>query len=109
VQQNWGNPSGNDLDAATLLLPLDAARNTAARGVWAGGVNASALSLLEERAFGWFRFLQRVAPPAAKGRLALSRAFSGTGHGLAKFPYLRDTRRAVGLGGFALQHAAEVA
>jgi hypothetical protein len=38
-------------------------------------------------------------------RLTLNYTTAGTRHGLSKVPYLRDTRRAIGLGGFRLLHA----
>ena len=42
--------------------------------------------------------------PAGPDRIVLNRRYSGSGTGLAKFFYVRDTRRAIGLGGFRLTH-----
>ena len=42
----------------------------------------------------------RQGPPTS--HLVLNRNYSGTLNGLSKFPYVRDTRRAVGLNGFRL-------
>ena len=104
TQQNWGNPSGNDLDNAYLLLPLEAARASVRAGEWTGGLNRTALAMLEQRAWGWF-WGYRLAVPAKLGdAMVLSRAASNTTTGLSRLPYLRDTRRSVGLGGFRMQH-----
>eukprot|EP01047_Picozoa_sp_COSAG01_P001830 COSAG01_NODE_45_length_32100_cov_28.037218_7_plen_133_part_00 len=45
-----------------------------------------------------------LTPTPPTKRLVLSRNYSGTTNGLAKFFYVRDTRRAVGLDGFRLRH-----
>ena len=114
TQQNLGN----DLDTAYLLVSIADARAQAlsAEG-WRGGVNLTALRMLEERAYGWLSLLQTSAyaideeegraPGSAGawgGRIALNRTTSGTQHGLSKMVYWRDTRRAVGVGGFKLLH-----
>ena len=109
TQQNWGNPSGNDLYNAYLLAPLSEARASVRNGGYHSGVNLAALRMLEQRAYGWNTALREAAPSAIKQQLVLSRASTGTGTGLAKVPYLRGSRRAVGLDGFVLRHASEVA
>eukprot|EP00750_Incisomonas_marina_P001552 INCI1132.3.p1 GENE.INCI1132.3~~INCI1132.3.p1 ORF type:complete len:495 (+),score=74.00 INCI1132.3:469-1953(+) len=107
-QQNWGNPSGNDLDNAYLFQPLETARATVSAGQWAGGINLTALEMLEQRAYGWFWAYRSAFPNATdRSRLVLNRNFSGTSHGLSKMPYLRDTRRAVGIDGFRAQQASQ--
>eukprot|EP00662_Eupelagonemidae_sp_cell21_P028493 gene28493-33668_t len=106
--KNWGH--GNDMAAACLYLPSALANASVAAGEWAGGVNVTALKMAEDRAYGWFHAMAagaqvdptRPGPPAE--RLVLNRTYSGTGNGLVKFPYIRDTRRAVGLNGFRLNH-----
>ena len=123
-QQNLGN----DLDSAYLLLPPAAARAQAAQLAqpaqpaesgqsaqssaqatgWSGGVNLTALRMAEDRAYGWFS-LMRNASATLYGqdwpaRLDMDRAASGTRHGLSKMVYWRDTRRAIGVGGFKLLH-----
>ena len=46
------------------------------------------------------------APQGAQPYLSLNASVAGTGHGLAKLPYLRDTRRsAAGIGGFRIFEA----
>ena len=70
--------------SAYLLQPLPQARAAAAAGLWAGGVNRTALRMLEERAYGWFWFLRGAFPAADRPRLALNRSFTGTAAGLTK-------------------------
>ncbi|MFM1902820.1 MAG: hypothetical protein RLZZ440_720, partial [Planctomycetota bacterium] len=76
------------------------------RSDWQGGIDLEALAGAEDRAYGWHQWFRRQAPdgidPAC---IALCPAALGTGHGLAKLPYIRDTRRAIGLDGFVLRFA----
>ena len=103
TQQNLGN----DLDTAYLLLSSDDAR-LQAEGGWAGGVNLTAMRMLEDRAYGWFSLLKNSSDvlfgSGFSTRLDMNRTTSGTLHGLSKMVYWRDTRRAVGVGGFKLVH-----
>lgn len=103
--------SENDLPNAIIWLPFDMAREQAASGAWAGGINLTALALGEARAYAWYHFLVNAsvtgpAPvPSARPFLFLNTSTSGTGTGLSKLPYLRESRRASqGLGGFRLCH-----
>ena len=109
-QQNWGG--GNDLNNAYLFRPISSALSSAAAGRWDGGLNITALSMLEQRAFGWHHYYAQHTAlsknPALRdgsARVVLDGASAGTVHGLAKMPYLRDSRRSVGLDGFRLQYA----
>ena len=52
TNQNWGG--GNDLPNAYLLLPTEIAFAQAASGMWAGGINLTALRMGEQRAYGWY-------------------------------------------------------
>lgn len=92
-----------DMPAVSIFLPTADARASAAAGEWRGGVNYTALRLAEDRAYGWFHAMQ-VKVPDVQSRLILNRSatYSNTTHGLSKFPYLRDTRRAIGPSGFRL-------
>lgn len=95
--QNW-NP-GNDYPFAYLFKSkADAA---AERGDWRGGVDFAAMAGAERHAYGWHTYLKQQAGPLAN-RLKIDRTIFGTGHGLSKLPYIRDTRRSVGLGGFLM-------
>ena len=106
TQQNLGN----DLDTAYLYLPLEAVKAEAAGAAgWAGGVNMTALRMLEDRAYGWMSVLKSSATnlsslPFTGANLGLNYTTAGTKHGLSKWPYLRDSRRAIGVDGFKLLH-----
>jgi hypothetical protein len=107
--QNWGysakdQEGGNDYPFAYLFPSrADAA---AERTDWRGGIDLAAMRGAEDRAFGWHQWFRRHAPEGIDpGRISLCPAALGTGHGLAKLPYIRDTRRAIGLDGFVLRFA----
>lgn len=106
--QNWGysgrrKEGGNDYPFGYLFRPKAAAE--AERADWRGGVDRAVMAAAERRALAWHDWF-RNHPPAgsgvAPGQVSLERGALGTGHGLAKLPYVRDTRRSVGLDGFLL-------
>jgi hypothetical protein len=96
--QNW-NP-GNDWPFSPMLLPRAATAET--RIDWEGGVDIQTLDAAERHAYGWARWYLAHAPAPFAGRIRLNRSTLGTGHGLSRFPYVRDTRRSIGLDGFRL-------
>eukprot|EP00730_Choanoeca_flexa_P013337 TRINITY_DN5212_c0_g1_i2.p1 TRINITY_DN5212_c0_g1~~TRINITY_DN5212_c0_g1_i2.p1 ORF type:complete len:656 (+),score=135.69 TRINITY_DN5212_c0_g1_i2:31-1998(+) len=98
TQQNLGN----DLDTAYILLPI---QDVKAQRPWKGGLDPAALRMLEDRAYAYFHWMNTTAPNADwSQRIVLNYTTAGTGHGLSKMPYLRDTRRAIGLDGFRLTY-----
>ncbi|MBI1292684.1 FAD-dependent oxidoreductase [bacterium] len=103
--QNW-NP-GNDYRQGAWLLGM-AATNAQAASDWIGGANLANLALAEEHATAWYFWMKARKPgsfPASDTRLLRgSDAFNmmGTKHGLAKFPYIRCTRRIVGIDNFRI-------
>jgi len=107
--QNWGysekqGDGGNDYPFGYLFLPRADADLT--RDDWRGGIDVDVLAAAEDRGFAWHQWFRRHAPPdVAAERITLCPAVLGTGHGLAKLPYIRDTRRAIGLDGFVLRFA----
>ena len=96
-EQNW-NP-GNDYPFGYLLKTRTA--TAAERANWHGGIDFGVMAAAERHAYGWHTFFKAKAGALAS-RVTLDRGVLGTGHGLAKLPYVRDTRRSVGLGGFVL-------
>jgi hypothetical protein len=107
--QNWGysakrGDGGNDYPHAYLFLSK---RETEVqRDDWRGGVDLAALAGAEDRAYAWHQWFRRQAPQGIEpNRITLAGAVLGTGHGLAKLPYIRDTRRSIGLDGFVLRFA----
>jgi hypothetical protein len=107
--QNWGYSAtaghgGNDYPFGYFLLSrAEAARQ---RDDWQGGVDLAVLDAAERRAWGWHAWLKQHAPaPLEPAQIVLRGGVLGTAHGLAKLPYIRDTRRAIGLDGFLLRLA----
>jgi len=100
--------SSNDLADALLWLPYATARQQVADGRWQGGVNMTVVAMLEQRAYGWYQYIRNSSAalaPSATGYLVLNATVAGTGYGLAKMPYLRESRRSqFGIDGFRLCH-----
>lgn len=105
--QNWGysaklQAGGNDYPFGYLFLSR--AESDAQRGDWKGGVDLAVMSEAERRALGWHHWFKHHAPEGIDPRqILLDGEALGTSHGLAKLPYIRDTRRSVGLDGFLLK------
>jgi hypothetical protein len=73
---------------------------------WRGGVDLAVMAAAERRALAWHEWFKQHAPPDIDSRqIGLARNVLGTGHGLAKLPYIRDTRRSIGLDRFVLRFA----
>ncbi|SIO25775.1 FAD dependent oxidoreductase [Singulisphaera sp. GP187] len=105
--QNWGysarrKQGGNDYPFGYLFRSR--AETDAERADWRGGVDLAVIAAAERRALGWHAWFKNHPPEGiAPGQVSLEREALGTGHGLAKVPYVRDTRRSVGLDGFLLK------
>lgn len=98
--QNW-NP-GNDYPFAYFLKsPAEIATELKD---WKGGLNLQAIASAEKHAIGWYHYLKQIAPQNIRPFISLNKSAFGTQTGLAKLPYLRDTRRSVGLGSFLLTY-----
>jgi hypothetical protein len=104
--QNWGysgrrKEGGNDYPFAYLFRPK--AASEAERHDWRGGVDPQVMAAAERRALAWHEWFKNHVPKGLVPRqVTLERGALGTGHGLAKLPYIRDTRRSVGLDDFLL-------
>ncbi len=105
--QNWGysgrdGEGGNDYPFGYLFRSKADAE--AERADWRGGVDVAVLAAAEKRALAWHGWFKAHAPaPLVPGQVTLDRGVLGTGTGLAKMPYIRDTRRSIGLDGFILK------
>ena len=105
--QNWGyycdrNEGGNDYPFGYLFLNREV--TAAQRADWQGGVDLEVMAAAEQRAFAWHHWIKEHAPPTIdSNRISLAKHVLGTRHGLSKLPYIRDTRRSIGLGGFVLK------
>jgi hypothetical protein len=104
--QNWGfsldlMQGGNDYPFGYLFK--NRADTLAEIDDWTGGIDLNVLAAAEQRALAWHTWFKNAAPPGIDPRqIVLARHVLGTGHGLSKLPYIRDTRRSVGIGGFTL-------
>ncbi len=107
--QNWGydsktNQSGNDYPGGYLFLSKQDAQRQAAD--WRGGVDAAVLAAAERQALAWHEWFRHAAPKGIDPDcFTIEGEVLGTGHGLSKLPYIRDTRRSVGIDGFLLTFA----
>ncbi|QDT68560.1 tricarballylate dehydrogenase [Planctomycetes bacterium MalM25] len=105
--QNWGysgklKEGGNDYPFGYLFLPREA--TAAQRADWRGGVRLDTLAGAERRALAWHDWFRHAAPDGIDpDQITLAGDVFGTRHGLAKLPYIRDTRRSIGVGGFTLK------
>jgi hypothetical protein len=97
--QNW--TTGNDYPYRTLFKTKAQTDQEVTNG-WAGGVDALALAEAEQHAMGWYYWLKQRTPSSSAGRITIGTEITGTASGLTRFPYLRQTRRSVGLGNFKL-------
>ncbi len=97
--QNW-NP-GNDYPFRFLFKSkTDTAEE---QSDWYGGIDYAALEEAERHALGYFAWYRQKSP--APDHLELTKDIFGTASGLSKMPYLRDTRRSIGLDQFILRSA----
>ncbi len=108
--QNWGfdpqtEESGNDYPYGYLLLSKAATSDQVAD--WQGGVDMEVLAAAERQAFAWHDWFRHAAPDGIDPDcFTIDGDVLGTTHGLSKIPYMRDTRRSIGLDDFVLTFAA---
>ena len=100
--QNWG--SGNDYAREFFYLPVAEAHRQRDTKQWQGGVNVNAIREAERQAYGYHYWYRAQAPSNWTNRTVLVRSIEtvGTCHGLAKMPYLRESRRSIGIDNFLL-------
>lgn len=97
--QNW-NP-GNDFPYGYLFL--NKKQTLAQKENWLGGVDISVLKAAERHSIGWYYYFKSKASENTRKRIARAWNVFGTGTGLSKMPYLRDTRRSIGINDFVLK------
>lgn len=97
--QNWF--PGNDYPGGYFLKSRAAAQAEKTR--WAGGVDLNVLKRAENQAFAWAAFYAERTPANLGINIKLDKNLLGTEHGLAKMPYVRDTRRSIGIDNFLLK------
>jgi hypothetical protein len=82
----------NDFANGYLFVSGSALEKEAASD-WFGGLNTSTLSNAESRSYGWYHYLKNASALGDTRMLLLNHTQVNTSHGLAKVPYMRDTRR----------------
>lgn len=97
--QNW-NP-GNDYPYGYVFFNKE--KTIAQKSDWTGGVDINVLKSAERHTVGWYYFLKSKTPESVQKRMARAWGIFGTGTGLSKVPYMRDTRRSIGLNNFVLK------
>jgi hypothetical protein len=100
----------NDYAQGYLFVSFaDAQKQVSSTSGWMGGLNATTLLNAEQRSYGWFNYLLNSSKSLAgidSFHLSLNISQTETSNGLAKMPYLRDTRRAkYGIEHFRLTYA----
>ena len=101
TQINVGD--GNDYPFEYLFPSKAEAAKEAASG-WKGGIRKSVLANAEIHSLGYFDFMRNNDDGSGLGsHVALSSAY-GTANGLSRMPYMRDTRRSVGVDGFQMTY-----
>ena len=94
--QNWSG--GNDYRKKFFFLSPAETQKQRDTDQWQGGVNLNAILNAERQTYGYHYWYREKAPEKWANRTVLIRAIdqSGTCHGLAKMPYLRESRRSIG-------------
>jgi hypothetical protein len=97
--QNW-NP-GNDYPYGYVFLSKE--KTLTQKSDWSGGVDIDVLKAAERHAVGWYYYFKSKAPENLQKRIGRGWKVFGTSTGLSKVPYMRDTRRSIGLNDFVLK------
>jgi hypothetical protein len=100
--QNWGG--GNDYRTEFFFLSPSDTQRQRDTDQWQGGVNLDAIQNAERQSYGYHYWYRKKAPANFANRTVLIRSVeeSGTCHGLAKMPYLRESRRSIGYQNFVM-------
>jgi hypothetical protein len=91
---------GNDYSYGYILVSKNESLESVLAGNWTGGINYENLYSAEKLAYGWHYWFKNKTDVANK--ITLDSSALGTCHGLAKLPYLRDTRRSIGIDKFLI-------
>lgn len=103
TMQNWY--PGNDYPYGSIYKDRQEAQAEVRAGEWRGGLDTGHLAQAEKLAYAWYFFMKEHRTTSWDTRML--RGDDGfnmmaTATGLAKFPYIRCTRRIVGLENFRL-------
>eukprot|EP01112_Ceratiomyxa_fruticulosa_P019682 TRINITY_DN6497_c0_g1_i1.p1 TRINITY_DN6497_c0_g1~~TRINITY_DN6497_c0_g1_i1.p1 ORF type:complete len:588 (+),score=105.17 TRINITY_DN6497_c0_g1_i1:75-1766(+) len=100
--QNWDD--GNDFPYRYLFFNKTVTQSTV--DDWMGGVDLVSMDEAEREAIGYHYWYKNQTYNSNNQSLAsqitLNGTYMGTCHGLSKVPYIRDTRRAIGIDSFVM-------
>ncbi|KAL0489678.1 3-methyl-2-oxobutanoate hydroxymethyltransferase [Acrasis kona] len=94
---------GNDYPFGYLFMSKEDALKSVQRDEWMGGVNIETIRGAELLAVGWHYWFKNQSSTTWGDRLSLAKEVTGTCHGLSKVPYIRDTRRSIGIDDFVIK------
>jgi hypothetical protein len=97
------NYSGNDFPYGYILTSRQETQKTVVDDAWMGGINMTTLKEAEYLAYGWHYWFKQNS--TISDYMTLKKDVFGTCHGLVKVPYLRDTRRSIGIDDFVIRIA----
>lgn len=104
---NWKNSptynNGNDYAKAYLYKGYQQTLEEVTN--WQGGINYATLKGSEDVSSKFYYFMKDNEPRGNGNRLNLDNASMGTTTGFYKFPYIRDTRRSVGIDNYLLKNS----
>lgn len=92
--------AGNDFAFGYLFKSRKDALRDVLQGEWMGGIDLQVLREAEYLAFGYHYWFKNAS--TTPNRVLLDKSVWGTCHGLSKLPYIRDTRRSIGIDNFVL-------
>jgi hypothetical protein len=95
------NYSGNDFPFGYLFLSRQETNKTVQQDQWMGGINIDTLKSAEYLAYGWHYWFKKNSTIA--DLITMRKQVFGTCHGLVKVPYIRDTRRSIGIDNFVVK------
>eukprot|EP00944_MAST-04C_sp_MAST-4C-sp1_P000881 g881.t1 len=99
----WGSQDGhgNDYPYGYHYLPV---KDSVSQKPWKGGLNLTTLKLAEEYALEFAKWYISKEPGFHPQKIAHVNSYEsiGTLTGLSQVPYIRDTRRSIGVDGFRL-------
>ncbi|MGL4757849.1 MAG: FAD-dependent oxidoreductase [Patescibacteria group bacterium] len=101
---NWKSQGNNGNDYDSKYLFSSKANVTTSLSDWKGGYNLDALKGAEDKSYSFYYWMKDTMPSGYnKSWMNLDNASMGTTTGLYKYPYIRDTRRSVGIDNYVLK------
>ena len=104
----WGSEKGDGNDYPLGYHFLSVKDTVAQRdsGAWLGGLDIASMRAAEQTSLEFSKWYVSQEPSSASPKnpvILTGKKASGTKSGLSKMPYIRDTRRSIGVDGFRLK------